>query len=333
MWGNPLGRRRFLSENLGWGAIARASKVHTYRVPLWALVLPLIFGLAGCDSPQEKATPLTGTKPPVPKVAEAKTETPSQAVTPPAESSNPAAPSTRKTSAFDRSGGISPLVTLSQTNDKDLNQFSNNSFDVDQFRAIPRPSDSSQRQESSAEKGLKFLEQKKYREAATVFQAALRNAPKDPQLLFLTGYALANSDPSIAGTYLDRALQQKPDHLQALLWRGVLSLKSRRWEQADRDLTRALELEGPPREILTRRCGARYSLRKFADAEADATSAIEAGENSGEALSLRCLCRCALGKNEDAMADFSACESLNLPAERMKQCQQALKSIAPSGAK
>lgn len=113
------------------------------------------------------------------------------------------------------------------------------------------------------------------------------------------------SDPELAVSYLDRAIELQPDYAQAYMRRGLAKSDMHDWDAAFDDLSRAIRLDPSPenyayRGLISMRGGNYLGARKDYDKSLDLRSRQHRAWNFRAALSL------LEGKTAAACDDFDA---------------------------
>jgi tetratricopeptide (TPR) repeat protein len=158
-----------------------------------------------------------------------------------------------------------------------------------------------------------------YREAAADATQALTLQPEvtDPDLLLLRARAYAGDkklNPALED--LNKAIEAKPDLVDAYIERGLVFVQARRFDDAIGDLTRALELDPQSAKAYAMRASVKFQAAPSAAANAEASTqanddalndvnqALQIAANDPVALRIRGNVYEALNRTDEGIADY-----------------------------
>ena len=146
-----------------------------------------------------------------------------------------------------------------------------------------------------------------YREAAADATQVLTLQPEvtDPDLLLLRARANAGDkklNPALED--LNKAIEVKPDLVDAYIERGMVFLQARRFDDAIGDLTRAIEIDPQNVKAYAMRASAKLQAEANDDALSDVNQALQLATNDALALRIRGNVYEALTRTDDAIADY-----------------------------
>lgn len=117
--------------------------------------------------------------------------------------------------------------------------------------------------------------------------------------------ALEQADTTKALTYVDKSLEYDSKQEDAYAFKASVSMKHEKWEQAEEELTRAIECRGLNPDLYVTRALARYYQWKLDKALADYDEAIRINPNHFIAHYNRGLLRMNVGDDNRAIEDFN----------------------------
>ena len=146
-----------------------------------------------------------------------------------------------------------------------------------------------------------------YREAAADATQVLTLQPEvtDPNLLLLRARAYAGDkklNPALED--LNKAIEVKPDLVDAYIERGMVFVQARRFDDAIGDLTRAIEIDPQNVKAYAMRASAKLQAEANDDALSDVNQALQLATNDALALRIRGNVYEALTRTDDAIADY-----------------------------
>ena len=146
-----------------------------------------------------------------------------------------------------------------------------------------------------------------YREAAADATQVLTLQPEvtDPDLLLLRARAYAGDkklNPALED--LNKAIEVKPDLVDAYIERGMVFAQARRFDDAIGDLTRAIEIDPQNVKAYAMRASAKLQAEANDDALSDVNQALQLATNDALALRIRGNVYEALTRTDDAIADY-----------------------------
>ena len=146
-----------------------------------------------------------------------------------------------------------------------------------------------------------------YREAAADATQVLTLQPEvtDPDLLLLRARAYAGDkklNPALED--LNKAIEAKPDLVDAYIERGMVFAQARRFDDAIGDLTRAIEIDPQNVKAYAMRASAKLQAEANDDALSDVNQALQLATNDALALRIRGNVYEALTRTDDAIADY-----------------------------
>lgn len=146
-----------------------------------------------------------------------------------------------------------------------------------------------------------------YREAAADATQVLSLQPEvtDPDLLLLRARAYAGDkklNPALED--LNKAIEVKPDLVDAYIERGMVFVQARRFDDAIGDLTRAIEIDPQNVKAYAMRASAKLQAEANDDALSDVNQALQLATNDSLALRIRGNVYEALTRTDDAIADY-----------------------------
>ena len=162
------------------------------------------------------------------------------------------------------------------------------------------------------EEGWKLYLNKKYREAAEIFNAAAELNPENFQAYLGRGTALSEIGQSQQALEdLNKAAELNPNFAVTYLNRGAVYADVRKYEKAIEDYNKAIELK--PRYAIAyfNRGVSLYRLQRYEDAIESYTKSIELNPKNEFAYSNRGSVYDALGQFETAISDFSNAIEIN----------------------
>ncbi|MGH7184735.1 MAG: tetratricopeptide repeat protein, partial [Pseudomonadota bacterium] len=146
-----------------------------------------------------------------------------------------------------------------------------------------------------------------YREAAADATQVLTLQPEvtDPDLLLLRARANAGDkklNPALED--LNKAIEVKPDLVDAYIERGMVFLQARRFDDAIGDLTRAIEIDPQNVKAYAMRASAKLQAEANDDALNDVNQALQLAANDPLALRIRGNVYEALNRTDEGIADY-----------------------------
>jgi tetratricopeptide (TPR) repeat protein len=136
--------------------------------------------------------------------------------------------------------------------------------------------------------------------------AGLALSPSDSDLLAMRATLLQDGNPKGALPDADQAVRNSPRNADALWIRARILLANNDFEDAEKDLTRALDVEPDYSRARHLRGSVRIHLERYADALDDANRAIAQDPGDVSALQLRAMARAALGDLPGVVSDLTA---------------------------
>ena len=128
--------------------------------------------------------------------------------------------------------------------------------------------------------GVVYLQQKKLKQAESIFKLILKMAPEDPEAYFHLGvvdYDLKNY--ASAEKQLKSAIKLKPDYSDAYNNRGISFKNLNRIDESLKDFNKAIELNPQYAEAYFNRGSAYDKAGKYEDAISDYTKGLELNPN------------------------------------------------------
>lgn len=147
-----------------------------------------------------------------------------------------------------------------------------------------------------------------YREAVADATQALTLQPPDvpnPDLLLLRARANAGDkklNPALDD--LNKAIEAKPDLIDAYVERGIVFTQVRRFDDAIGDFTRAIEMDPQNVKAYAMRASAKLQAQANDDALSDVNQALQLAANDALALRIRGNVYEALTRTDEAIADY-----------------------------
>jgi tetratricopeptide (TPR) repeat protein len=135
--------------------------------------------------------------------------------------------------------------------------------------------------------------------------AGLALAPSDSDLLAMRALSLQDRDPAGAMREANQAVKNDPLNTDVLWLRARILLAEKRLEDAEKDLTKALDLEPDYFRARHLRAAVRVHLKRYADALDDANRALTQNPGDVAALQLRAVARAALGDLGGLVSDLT----------------------------